>query len=172
MHRPHRWTWSAFLTNETSYRRKKRIMHLNWAIHNAWLKYRPPCSFFPTLSHDRDQPTPLKQPEACPQHSKRPVCARSPHRSRIGYPGWCIPTFDHDLYLQGHFLMSGSFARAKKWVKTDTPWCSPLIPAQHLVSLRWIPSGSWLLIFWAVSQHLKKTSLGIYPNIEGYICFG
>ena len=53
-----------------------------------WLKYRPHVCFFPTLSKDRARPIPLAQPEACPQRSERPVCTRSPHRSRSGYPGW------------------------------------------------------------------------------------
>ena len=47
----------------------------------------PPCLFCPTLSQDRPRPIPLAQPEACPQRSERPVRARSPHRSRNGYPG-------------------------------------------------------------------------------------
>ena len=74
---------SAHLTNETSYWLKKLLMHLNWAIYNVSdlntrLKYRPPCLFFfPTLSQDRARPIPLAQPEACPQRSERPVCARS-----------------------------------------------------------------------------------------------
>ena len=43
---------------------------------------------FPTLSHDRDQPISLAQPEACPQRIKRPLCTCSPHRSRNIYPEW------------------------------------------------------------------------------------
>ena len=86
-----RWqNMSAHLTNETSYWLKKLLMHLNWAIYNVCdLNIDPHVCFFPTLSHDRARPIPLAQPEACPQRSERPVCARSPHRSRNGYPGWC-----------------------------------------------------------------------------------
>ena len=85
-----RWqNMSSHLTNETSYWLKKRLMHLNWAIYNVSdLNIDPHVCFFPTLSLDRAQPIPLAQPEACPQRSKRPVCARTLHRSRNGYPGW------------------------------------------------------------------------------------
>ena len=74
-----RWqNMSAQLTNETYYWLKKLLLHLNWAIYNAC---DPRVCFFPTLSTDRARPIPLAQPEACPQRSERPVCARSPHRS-------------------------------------------------------------------------------------------
>ena len=84
-----RWqNMSAHLTNETSYLLKKRLMHLDWAIHNVSdLNIDPHICFFPTLSRDRARPIPLAQSEACPQRSERPVCARSPHRRRNGYPG-------------------------------------------------------------------------------------
>ena len=49
--------------------------------------------------------------------------------------------------------------------KTDTPWCFPLRPDQHLVSLRWIPSISWPLVFRAVSVHLKKKLLQGFISI-------
>ena len=85
-----RWqNMSAHLTNETSHWLKKFLMHLNWAIYYVCdLISTPHVCFFPTLSQDRARPIPLAQPEACPQRSERPVCARSPHRSRNGYPGW------------------------------------------------------------------------------------
>ena len=85
-----RWqNMSAHLTNETSYWLKKLLMHLNWAIYNVCdLNIDTHVCFFPTLSQDRARPIPLAQPEACPQRSERPVCARSPHRSRNGYSGW------------------------------------------------------------------------------------
>ena len=84
-----RWqNMSAHLTNKTSHWLKKLLMHLNWAIHNVCDWYIDPhVCFFPTLSQDRAQLIPLALPEACPQRSERPVCARSPHRSRNGYPG-------------------------------------------------------------------------------------
>ena len=84
-----RWqNMSVHLTNETSYWLKKLLMHWNWAIYNMWLKYWPPCfCFFSTLSQDRARPIPLALPEAFPQRSEGPVCARSPHRSWNGYPG-------------------------------------------------------------------------------------
>ena len=88
-----RWqNMSAHLTNETSYWLKKLLMHLNWSIYNVCdLNIDPHVCFFPTLSQDRARPIPLAQPEACPQRSERPVCARSPHRSRNDYPGWYWP---------------------------------------------------------------------------------
>ena len=87
-----RWqNMSAHLTNETSYWLKKLLMHLNWAIYNARdLNIDPHACFFPTVSQDRARPIPSAQPEACPQRSERPICARSPHRSRNGYPGWLL----------------------------------------------------------------------------------
>ena len=86
-----RWqNMSAQLTNEISYWLKKLLMHLNWAIYNVSdLNIDPHVFFSPTLSQNRARPIPLAQPEACPQRSERPKCARSPHRSRNGYPGWC-----------------------------------------------------------------------------------
>ena len=93
-----RWqNMSTHLTNETSYWLKKLLMHLNWAIYNVSDIH---VCFFPTLSQDRARPIPLAQPEAGPQRSERPVCARSPHRSRNGYPGW-IWRYNHaeDTYL-------------------------------------------------------------------------
>ena len=81
---------SAHLTKETFYWRKKLLMHLNWAIYDVCdLNIDPHVCFFPTLSQDRGRPIPLAQPEACRRRSERPVCARSPHRSRNGYPG-CV----------------------------------------------------------------------------------
>ena len=54
-------------------------MLFNWAIHNACNLYIDPhVCLFPTLSQDRARPNPLAQPEACPQRSEKPVCARSP----------------------------------------------------------------------------------------------
>ena len=87
-----RWqNMPAHLTNETSYWIKKLLMHLNWAICNVCdLNIYPHVCFFPTLSQDRARPIQLAQPEACPQRSERPVCTRSPHRSRNGYPGWTM----------------------------------------------------------------------------------
>ena len=79
----------AHLTNKTSYLLKKRLVHLNWAIYNVCdLNIDPHICFFPTLPQDRAQPIPIAQPVACPRRSERPVRARSPHRSRNGYPGW------------------------------------------------------------------------------------
>ena len=96
-----RWqNMSAHLTNETSYWLKKLLMHLNWAIYNVCdLNIDPHVCFFPTLSKDWARPIPLAQPEACSQRSERPVCARSPHRSRNGYPGWTrkCPECQHSL---------------------------------------------------------------------------
>ena len=87
-----RWqNMSAHLTNETSYWLKKLLMHQKWAIYNVSdLNIDTHICFFPTLSQDRARPIPLAQPEACPQRSERPVRARSPHRSRNGYPGCSI----------------------------------------------------------------------------------
>ena len=80
---------STHLTNKTSYWPKKLLMHLNWAIYNVSdSNIDPHVCFFPTLSQDQARPIPFAQPEACPQRSERPVCARSPYRSRNGYPGW------------------------------------------------------------------------------------
>ena len=85
-----RWlNMSAHLTKETSYWLKKLLVHIHWAIHNVCdLNIDLHVCFFLTLSQDRAWPIPLAQPEACPQRSERPVRARSPHRSRNGYPGW------------------------------------------------------------------------------------
>ena len=87
-----RWqNMKAHLTNETSYWLKKLLMNLNWANYNVCdLNIDPHVCFFPTLSQDRARPIPLAQPEACPQRSERPVCARSPRKSRNGYPGWTL----------------------------------------------------------------------------------
>ena len=84
-----RWqNMSAHLTNETSYWLKKFLMHLNWAIINVCdLNIDPHVCLFPNLSQDRARSILLAQPEVCPQRSDRPVCARSPHRSRNDYPG-------------------------------------------------------------------------------------
>ena len=89
-----RWqNMSAHLTNETSYWIKKLLMHLNRAIYYVCdLNINPHVCFLPTLSRDRDRTIPLAKPEACPQRSERPVCARSPQRSRNGYPGWWHPS--------------------------------------------------------------------------------
>ena len=88
-----RWrNMSAHLTNETSYWLKELLMHLNRAIYNVCdFNIDPHVCFFPTLSQDRARSIPLAQPEACPQRSEKPVCARSPHRSRNGYPGCYCP---------------------------------------------------------------------------------
>ena len=90
-HELHQLCWqnmSAHLTNETSYWLKKLLMHLNWTIYDVCnLNIDPHVCFFPTLSQDRAWPVPLAQPEACPQRSERPVCTRSPHRSRNGHLG-------------------------------------------------------------------------------------
>ena len=55
---------AAHLINKTSYWRKKLFTHLNWAIYNACdLNIDTYVCFSRTLSHDRDQPTLLAQPE-------------------------------------------------------------------------------------------------------------
>ena len=96
---------SAHLTNETSYWPKTFLMHLNWAIYDVCdINIDPHVCFFPTLSQDRAQPTPLAQPEACPRYSERPVCARSPHRSRNGYPGWLSPSLCCHVHSQDQAL--------------------------------------------------------------------
>ena len=85
-------------------------MHLNRAIYNVCdLNIDPHVCFFPTLSQDRARPIPLAQPEACPQHSEKPVCARSPHISRNGYPRclWCI-FCSHYVSLSGLFMWDSS----------------------------------------------------------------
>ena len=91
---------SPYLRNETYYWRKQLLMHLNWTIYNACgLNNNLYVCCFPTLSQDRDRPIPIAQAEACPQRRERPVWARSPHRSRNGYPGWNI--------LPRHVLLLG-----------------------------------------------------------------
>ena len=107
-----RWqNMSAHLTNRTSYWLKKLLMHLNWVIYTVCdLNIDPLVCFFPTLSHDRARPIPLAQPEACPQRSERPVCARSPHRSRNGYPGWC------KCFLLIGFYYWGAGTRDIRWI--------------------------------------------------------
>ena len=57
-----------------------------------WLKYRSPCLFFPTLSH-----------EACSQSSERPVCALSPPRSLTM---WLLSEHD-DVIKWEHFRVTG-----------------------------------------------------------------
>ena len=100
----------AHLINETSDWLKKLLMHRNLAIYNVSdLNMDPHVCFFPTLLQDRARPIPLAQPEACPQRSERPVCARSPHKSRNGYRGWCqYPSYCtgiilYDLHVHRHY---------------------------------------------------------------------
>ena len=89
-----------------------------------WLKYRPPCLFFPTLSRDWARPIPLAQPEACPQHSERPVWARSPHRSRNGYPRCRRCSFVSLGHLAG--LREGYPAFRTRWLMVRTEIRRPI----------------------------------------------
>ena len=101
-----RWqNMPAHHTNETSYWLKKFLMHLNWAIYNVCdLNIDPRVCFFPDLVTGWARPIPLAQPEACPQRSERPVCARSPHRSRNGYQGgYCIYKNKTNVKLLGKY---------------------------------------------------------------------
>ena len=113
-----RWqNLSAHLTNETSYWLKKLLMHLNRAVYNVCdLDIDPHVCFFPTLSQDRARPIPLSQPEACPQRSERPVCARSPHRSRNGYPGWS------PWYWRMWVYMSYEFYKGRYYILSKTEY--------------------------------------------------
>ena len=129
-----RWqNMSDHLINETSYWLKKLLMYLTWAIYNVCgLNVDVHISFFLTLSHDRDRSIPLAQPEACPQRSERPVCARSPHRNRNGYPGCsCKIRKSRDTHAPG---MPGTFSSSPRvgdpgmhhgTCVTHVPWCMP-----------------------------------------------